>query len=232
MFRVALAALLGLAAFATPAQAELHVSMHDGLVTINASDVTVRQILAEWARVGQTKIVNAEGVAGGPVTLQITDMPEEQALDILLRSAAGYLAAPRPVPIATASHFDRVVITPSSSPSTSPVAATPRPPAQQAQQQLLQAQQQFRPAGPDQDDDAAAPPLPGPAAGGPAFNTFPPAGGPASAPPAPQTPTSAPTSPGGLSFPGTVIPAPTAGGQPGQTGQPGQAAARPQATPR
>ena len=35
----------------------------DGRVTISAKDATIRQILAEWARVGQTRFVNAERVS-------------------------------------------------------------------------------------------------------------------------------------------------------------------------
>ena len=45
--------------------------MANGRVTLVAKDVTVREILAEWARVGQTRIVNAEKLTGGPVTLEL-----------------------------------------------------------------------------------------------------------------------------------------------------------------
>ena len=55
----------------------------------------MRQILTEWARVGQTRIVNVERIPGGPVTLQLTDVPESEALDLLLRSVTGYMAAQR-----------------------------------------------------------------------------------------------------------------------------------------
>ena len=50
--------LVVLLAGAVPARADVRVSMHDGLVTIVAKDATVRQILAEWARVGRATIVN------------------------------------------------------------------------------------------------------------------------------------------------------------------------------
>jgi hypothetical protein len=88
-------ALLLAASTASTASAEVQVTIHDGLVTILAKDATVRQIIAEWARVGQAKVVNAERIPGGPMTLELTNVPEAQALDTLLRSAAGYLAAPR-----------------------------------------------------------------------------------------------------------------------------------------
>src|SRR2546428_12479451 len=85
----------GVAASST-ASADVQLTIQNGRVSLVAKDVTVRQILTEWAKVGQTKIVNLERIPGGPVTLQLTNMPEQQALDVLLRSVSGYLAAPRP----------------------------------------------------------------------------------------------------------------------------------------
>ena len=106
------AALAGGVALApSPASAgELKVSMQNGRVTILADNVPLRQILQEWARVGQAKIVNAEKLSGPAVTIQLVDALEKDALDILLRSASGYIAAPRPVPVANAAFYDRVTI--------------------------------------------------------------------------------------------------------------------------
>jgi hypothetical protein len=106
----ALTALIPASAFA----GELKMTLQGGRVTIIAQDVTIRQILAEWARLGQTTIVNADKVIAPPVTLQIIDRPESEALDILLRSASGYVAAPRAVAAAGASTFDRIFIMPPS----------------------------------------------------------------------------------------------------------------------
>ena len=82
--------------------------MQDGRVSIVAKDATVRQILAEWARVGQTNIVNVDRVPGGPLTLELTNVPEAQALEVLLRSLSGYITAPRTAgaaePVAIRSH--------------------------------------------------------------------------------------------------------------------------------
>src|SRR5690349_11857084 len=102
--------------FAGAAHADVRVTMQNGLVSIVATDATVRQILAEWARVGQTKIVNAERIAGGPVSLELSNVPEKQALDILLRSVNGYLAAPRPIVDPNASAFDRILVLPTTTP--------------------------------------------------------------------------------------------------------------------
>jgi uncharacterized protein YqeY len=87
-------------------------------VSLSAKNATVGQILAEWARVGQTKIVNAERVSGGPMTLELTNVPEAEAIEILLRSAGGFLLAPRQVETANASRFDRILILPPSVPVT------------------------------------------------------------------------------------------------------------------
>ena len=51
-------------------------------------------------------------VAGAPVTLELTDVPERQALDIVLRSVAGYMLAPRRAGSPGASTFDRIMILP------------------------------------------------------------------------------------------------------------------------
>ena len=51
------------------------LSIRDGLVSLDAQDVTVRQILTEWARVGKTRIVNVERITGGPITLKLDARP-------------------------------------------------------------------------------------------------------------------------------------------------------------
>ena len=99
---------------ASASAGDLKMTMQGGRVTIIAQDVTIRQILIEWARLGQTTVVNADKVIAPPVTLQIIDRPESEALDILLRSASGYVAAPRAMAAAGASTFDRIFIMPPS----------------------------------------------------------------------------------------------------------------------
>ena len=110
-------------AFGSAASAEVHLTIQDGRVSLVAKDATLRQILAEWARVGQTRIVNGDRVPGGPVTLQLTNVSEEQALDTLLRSLTGYVAAPRPTMAANLSRFDRIVVMPTIAAAAVPAAA-------------------------------------------------------------------------------------------------------------
>lgn len=102
--------------------AGLELSIQDGLVSIDAQDVTVRQILTEWARVGKTRIVNVERITGGPLTLKLENVPEKQALDIILRSIPGYMALPRATHDADASTYDRILIM-----ATTTAVAAPRP---------------------------------------------------------------------------------------------------------
>jgi hypothetical protein len=104
-------ALLLLVWSASPSWAAgLTLTMQDGLVSLDAQDVTVRQILTEWARIGKTRIINVERITGGPITLKFDDTPEKQALDIVLRTIPGYVAMPRATPVADASLYDRILI--------------------------------------------------------------------------------------------------------------------------
>src|SRR5918995_1863561 len=110
MLRCAFLAALACGLSRPAVAGELKLSMQDGRVTIIADNVPLRQILQEWARIGQTTIVNADKLSGPNVTMQLTDAPEREALDILLRSAAGYIAAPRPTLVAGAGTYDRITI--------------------------------------------------------------------------------------------------------------------------
>jgi hypothetical protein len=94
---------------------DLSLEIKGGRVTLVADNVTVRQILAEWARVGQTRIVNGDRVPGGPLSLRLDGVPEGRALDTLLRGVAGYMVAPRTIDVASASVYDRILIMPTSS---------------------------------------------------------------------------------------------------------------------
>src|SRR5580704_10751625 len=87
--------VLAVVGAASTAAADVHLTIQSGRVTLVARDATVRQILAEWERVGQTKVINADRIAGGPLNLEMTNVPEQKALDVLLRSVSGVVLAPR-----------------------------------------------------------------------------------------------------------------------------------------
>jgi hypothetical protein len=229
---------------ASTASADVRLTMQDGRVSIVAKDATLRQILAEWARVGQTKIVNVERIPGGPMSLELNNVTEGQALEILLRPISGYIAAPRPVEAANLSRFDRIIVMPTLAGARAPVAATT------AGAPVFQQAPQFNQPPTLVDDDDDQRPAPNGAVPnqgrGPVFNTFPQpqlvnpqTGGPfggqpmtggvpqvPNQPPTPAPPSAFPTAPfGGVAIPGMVAPPPQQ--QPGQPGPLGQPVRRP-----
>ena len=118
---VALVILVWLAVGST-VLADVQLSIRDGRISIVARDATVSQILAEWAAVGQIQIVNGEKIPRDPITIELENVSEEQALDVVLRAASGYIAASRAIAVPNASRFDRIVVVPPS------VVPTPPPP--------------------------------------------------------------------------------------------------------
>lgn len=156
---------LCLLVWASPVSAGLQLSIRDGRVTIDAQDVTVRQILTEWAKIGKTHIVNVERITGAPITLKFENVPEKQALEIVLRAVPGYMAVPRQTFVADASIYDRILLMP----TTTAVAAA-RPASSPAFPGMQPGMTQLRPTPPalspgaipepidpgDQDDPAIA----------------------------------------------------------------------------
>src|SRR5436190_8692547 len=103
MARILLAsALVTLAALPAAGQS-VKVSFHGGKVDLSAENATVRAILTEWARVGGTRVVNAERIAGPPITVEFKDTYEQQALVSLLRGVAGYMVGQRAMGVSPAS---------------------------------------------------------------------------------------------------------------------------------
>jgi hypothetical protein len=117
-------ALSGLAAAPAAAQ-QLTLEFNQGLVTVDAAGVPVRTILDEWAKRGGTKVIGSERISGAPLTVKLIDVPEAKALEVILRSVAGYMAAPRSTGQG-ASVYDRILVMATSS---APAAAAPARPA-------------------------------------------------------------------------------------------------------
>lgn len=119
--RVGIHAVAGLlaAALTAPAAAAsgFELSMNNGRVTIRAQDARITDILAEWGRVGNTAIIDADELVDQTVTIELVDVPEAKALRTLLRTASGYLAAPRAATSDGVSRFDRILILATSRPA-------------------------------------------------------------------------------------------------------------------
>ncbi len=130
--RFVVAALLVLLGTGSASAQVLSLEFHDGRVKLIAENAPVSLILAEWARLGGTRIVNGERVPGAPVTLQIVDVPERQALDTVLRGAAGYMVLARATTSPGASAFDKILVLPTT--TRAPAAAALPQPAPQPPQ--------------------------------------------------------------------------------------------------
>jgi hypothetical protein len=115
------------------AAGQLRVDLRDGRITVDAQGVTSSQILDEWARIGDIRILKGEELPGTPITLQLDSVPESQALEALLRPARGYVATMRRAATANASAYERILIVstgplPAAGPPDAlPAAATPEP---------------------------------------------------------------------------------------------------------
>ena len=169
-----------------------------------------------------------ERIPGGPLTLELKDVPEDQALDILMRPLSGYVAAPRALRSPNLSKFDRILVMPTVAAARQAAAATSAPPSP-----VFQPQPTFQPpqAQPDDNDD---PPQPGqqPPTRGPIVTAFPqpqvvnpnavPGNGQFVPPPGltmpgaavpqqpqqPMAPSAVPTAPVGVAVPGMMVPTP------------------------
>jgi len=108
----------------------------NGLVSLVAQNVTVREILAEWTRQGGTQVQGADKMTGAPITVQFDGQPESVVLESLLRGTAGYILYPRmdgssgasiwqSVSILATSHPTQLYSAPtSSSPQIAPIVQT------------------------------------------------------------------------------------------------------------
>lgn len=153
---------------ARAADDDVRVTFANGRVTVVAEHATVSDILREWARVGGSTFINADRIpATERLTLRLDNEPELRAIEVLLRSVAGYVVAPR-ADARAASSIGNVLIMPVSragSYAQAPPAPAPPPVSNQPETPQLM-------AGPPQPDDD-----------GPVRQEMPPAAG---ATPAPQ----------------------------------------------
>ena len=107
---IALVLVATMAANLLLAADDIQVDIDAGRVTLVATDAPLADVLAEWSRVGDTRFVGAEPIGGERVTLRLTDAPEAEAIRLVLRAAAGYVAAPRRAGNPGSSRYDRVTI--------------------------------------------------------------------------------------------------------------------------
>ncbi len=87
---------------------ELALAIAEGRVTLTAAEAPLGDVLAEWSRAGNTRFEGVGELGSARVTLHLEGVPEREALRLLLRPAAGFLAAPRGSQGSGASIYGRV----------------------------------------------------------------------------------------------------------------------------
>ena len=98
-------------AAASPAVGQTpEVSFRAGRVTVTARDTPLAAILDAWERQGGSRFVDPGRLANRSISVHMVEVPEREALRVLLRSAAGYVAVPRTNRQPGASAFDRIFI--------------------------------------------------------------------------------------------------------------------------
>ena len=102
-----------------PAPRKLQLSFEeDRRVSLAAQNVTVSEILAEWARRCGCYVVNADRLAGPPlvVPIQFDHAGQAEVLASLLRQAAGYVLTPSRS-TTSASNYETIYIVPTGVPA-------------------------------------------------------------------------------------------------------------------
>jgi hypothetical protein len=123
-----------------PPVRKLDLKFNNGLVTLQAQNVTVRDVLAEWARLCECQVIGAEKITNAPLTMpvQYVNQPEAVIMKSLLNPgtiqgsvSGGYVFVPRGPGETGASVYASIRIAPVSHPTavnysmqpSSPVAA-------------------------------------------------------------------------------------------------------------
>jgi hypothetical protein len=99
--------------------APVSIQFQNGNVTVRTTGRTpLRTVLQEWARVGRARIVNAESVTVTLEQIELVNVPEQQALSVLLREVSGYAIGEREALSSGPSRFDRIMLLPRSTSAT------------------------------------------------------------------------------------------------------------------
>ena len=141
----------------------------NGVMSLNATNASLRDILNEWKRKGGTAFDGTERLPGSPLTLQFDHRPETEVMASLLRNASGYVIGPRQAQSRAASSIEVVYVLATSTASSSGYSPAPAyvPPPQPTTQGNPDTE--IPPVGPGRAGQAApaaqpdAPPAPRPA---------------------------------------------------------------------
>lgn len=112
-----------------PMSRRVELTFNNGKVTLIAQGVTVREIMAEWARQCGCLVQGTDRLTGGStLPMQFEDQPEAAVLESLLRSAGGYLLGPKSPGSRGASIYGSVSVFPVTHGIAAPTYASPSVP--------------------------------------------------------------------------------------------------------
>jgi hypothetical protein len=102
----------------------LALRIENGLVTLDADNVPVADILARWTELTGLNVLTTNGVPPRvAVTVKVAGISEREALQTVLRDSSGYIMGERRNPLTGAVTIDRLLILPSSASAAVPVNA-------------------------------------------------------------------------------------------------------------
>ena len=108
-------AVVGLLAPADGAAQKLALQIDGGLVTLDAEDVTVEEVLTRWSKATGMSIISKNGVGAElRISLRLEQVAEREALAAVLRDLSGYIMGERLDPSNGAVTIDRLMILPQS----------------------------------------------------------------------------------------------------------------------
>jgi len=106
-----LSVLLALAVAGEASAQKLSLRIERGLVTLDAEDVTVEEVLAQWMRTTGLNIVSKGGEGSDlRVSLRLEGVTEREALSAVLRDLSGYIIGERRDPVTGIVTVDRLMI--------------------------------------------------------------------------------------------------------------------------
>jgi hypothetical protein len=112
-----------------PMSRRVELTFNNGKVTLIAQGVTVREIMAEWARQCGCLVQGTDRLTGGStLPMRFEDQPEAAVLESLLRSAGGYLLGPKSPSSRGASIYGSVSVFPVTHGIAAPTYASPSVP--------------------------------------------------------------------------------------------------------
>ena len=112
--------VLCLLAAGDAAAQKLALRIDQGLVTLDADNVTVEDVLARWIKTTGLNVISRSGQGSDiPVSLHVRGLPERDALKLVLRDLSGYIMGERVEDGTGAIRIDRLVILTESAPRAS-----------------------------------------------------------------------------------------------------------------